>query len=150
MKRWNVTFGLLAGLLALALTHGTPARAMEGTVTTTLGLTNTCNGENVDLNVTIHTVTTTSTDGMHTVFNTDIHGSGMGDKGNAYQLHQLASISSFNTNGNQLETTAVADFLLISVGPAPNLVGDSVTHLTFNADGTLTVQFLIGFEKCLG
>jgi hypothetical protein len=152
MNRKSLSFGLLAGLLALALTHPAPARAVDADVSATvpLGIVNTCNGEYVSLMVTFHTVARSSSDGTSTKYTTDIHGSGTGSLGNAYNI-AWTNLTSNNVTGLQNETTIIHDLVLVSLGPAPNLVSQNVTHLTVNANGTLTVDFTLGpTEKCLG
>jgi hypothetical protein len=153
MQRNSLTLGLLAGLLALALAHPAPARALNADVsmTTALDVFNTCNGENVHFDaVTVHTVSKTSSDGSHTTFTTDFHGSGVGSFGNSYNLSET-NITSDNTNGAQNETTAIHDLHLISLGPAPNLISQNITHLTINDNGTLTAVVQIGpTQKCNG
>jgi hypothetical protein len=153
MRRNSLTLGLLAGLLATALAHPAPARALDADASTTtpLDVTNSCNGEFVHFDaVTVHTVARTSSDGSYTTFTTDFHGSGLGSFGNSYTI-SWTNITSDNTNGAQNESTAIHNLVLVSQGPAPNLISQNITHLTINADGSLTALVEIGpTQNCVG
>jgi hypothetical protein len=150
MKLKKLMFGLLVSLLTLALGHGAPARAsvVEGTTTAPFGVFNLCNNEFVSAIVRLHFVMTPSTDGAHTVFMLEYHGTATGSLGNTYHISQSLPIGTTNTNGSQLETTAVTDLVVVSNGPAPNIRVHALIHLTIDANGNPTAQVNVGSSSC--
>ena len=76
--------------------------------------------------------------------------SGVGvPSGNLYQANETVT-NTANLNSPQFELTVVMSEVLISQGPAPNLVSHTTIHFTVNANGVPTSNVMNTKTECVG
>ena len=148
-----VALAFAASLLTLAVVLAKPAQAQADTftdtdripVSTTVG--GFCSDEPVIVEGTAHTVAHTTIDangGFHTKFQSYIKGQGVGlDSGDKYVYNDLFN-EHFNATGpfNETFTATVKIIRQGSDTTADDLNGRVVFHITVNANGEITTEFL--------
>jgi hypothetical protein len=151
---------VVAGILALL---GTASPAVAGTSTqivpedvTGMVFLNPCTGENIIITSgTLQLLVTTSdtTGGLHLV----VHGNAQGvtatgeSTGDMYRLAGDFWIEeNVAANGFPLVVQVVETHNVISAGSAPNFLVHLVSHLTINANGTVTAAMSSDTAECLG
>jgi hypothetical protein len=85
---------------------------------------------------------------LHLVVHDNFHVTGVGDQGNTYIGNSEDSLIINGRVGG--ENTSPFSILMISKGSAPNFDEHLISHITVNADGTVTVFFVHLTETCHG
>src|SRR5213592_886261 len=102
-------------------------------------------GELVDLSGPLHTLITFTINGNNVSGKTHFQPQGISGTGETtgdkYQATGVTKDTSFKVSfqNGQAQQTFVNNFRIIGTGPGNNFLVHEVAHITFNADGTLTV-----------
>jgi len=140
---------------------GTQAFAQATTTTTNENITftdtrtNTCNGDLVTFQGTMHITNTVTTDaggGFHLKTHAnfqDVSGTGA-PSGLNYRVGTTTNEVINDNDGPQSEVTIIQTVKLISQGPAPNLFLRLVFHITVNANGQTTSTVTESSIECRG
>ena len=102
-------------------------------------------GELVDLSGPLHTLITFSINGNNVSGTAHFQPQGLSGTGETtgdkYQATGVTKDTSFKVSfqNGQAQQTFVNNFRIIGTGPGNNYLVHEVAHITFNADGTLTV-----------
>lgn len=162
----QTTPGRLCALLIAALSTafsfaGAPAFAQATTMTTneeipiTGTVPNSCNGDQVTFQGTLHVVNTLVTDasgGYHLrthVNYQDVSGVGV-PSGLNYRVVTTNNETVNDSDTAQFETTVIQTFRAISQTSAPNLFVQVVLHVTVNANGQTTSEVTEFRAECRG
>jgi hypothetical protein len=112
---------------------------------------NPCNGETVTFNGVEHfvmSVTFNSSGGFQSFTKDNVHVTATGDQGNSYEGNEE---DNFTLNGRVgIVQTFPQTFSEISRGAAPNFELHMLTHVTVNANGTVTVFISTYTSSCRG
>jgi len=150
---------LAAGLLTLALL-AKPAQAQAETVTDTHrslfgGGVSGCTEESVIVEGTLYTVAHTTIDangGFHTKLQFNIKGQGEGlSSGDKYVYNDIINLHENSPSGAAINTTITDPFKVIRSGsdtPTDDLHAKVLFHVTVNAQGEVTTQFLYAEFVC--
>ena len=102
-------------------------------------------GEIVDLSGALHTLITLTINGNNVSGTAQFQPQGIAGTGETtgdkYQATGVTKATSFKVSfqNGQAQQTFVNNFRIIGTGPGNNFLVHEVAHITFNADGTLTV-----------
>ena len=147
--------------LFLVLAAGSNAFGQATTTTTneelpiSSSITNTCNGDTVAFQGTVHVVNTLTTDasgGYHLKTSSnyqDVSGTGT-PSGLNYRIVTTRNDTVNDSDSAQFETTVVQTILAVSQGSAPNLFVHIVLHVTVNANGQTTSTVTQVTAECRG
>ena len=146
LRYYVATLGIAAGAI-LAIAPGAQADVTQNiSVPINQSLTIPCNGDTVALTGSEHILMSTTINGNH--FSAVAHFQRQGVTGTdlttgaKYQgTGATQEVFSDNFLNSQEQISVHDSFQLIGQGSAPNLVVDEDGHLTFNANGDLTVDF---------
>lgn len=151
-----ITWMLFVTMVLTTALSGTPALAQATTTTTHITRTRTevranpCTGEpvlfEVELKLIIHR--TTNPDGStHVHLTSNLHGSGEGlETGAKYRLTAVAQQST-NVVGATTQTLH-QNGIVTAQGNVPNFLFQEIEHITINANGDVTTNFVGVFTKC--
>jgi hypothetical protein len=145
LHRKNIKLALaFAGLAIIMCAPVAFGQAMvTDTPFTNMPAANSCNGDTIMLNGTLHTESTFSTNPngfIHSSFNSTLKGTGVGvPSGANYVVNdgQHAEVNSKTVAQEQFFSTKMK---MITQGPTPNMTLRITTHLVVNANGTVTVS----------
>ena len=155
---------LLAALISatfLVFAAGSPAFGQATTTTTNEEVPisnvvlNTCNGDVVNYQGTLHitnTVTTDASGGFHIKTHTNYQDvSGVGTPSGVNYRVSTTSVDTTNDNSSpQLEMTVIQTVKVISLNSTPNLFLQFVFHITINANGQTTSTVTEVRPECRG
>ena len=140
---------VFVAVLFLVLAAGSNAFGQATTTTTneelpiSSSIANTCNGDTVTFQGTVHvvnTVTVDSSGGFHLKTHSnyqDVSGTGT-PSGVNYRIVTTTNETINDNDGPQFEMTVVQTVKAVSQGSAPNLFLHVVMHVTINANGETT------------
>jgi len=106
-------------------------------------ITNDCNGDTILMSGTLHTVMKFSTNpnGMtHTIFDFNIHATGVDQVTFVNYVINDSSHQEVNTKGVQQEQSFGTKMKMISQGSTPNLTERSTLHVVIDSNNNVTVQ----------
>jgi len=149
MKKNTTILMLLFGALALFTVPANAAKQINDTSEINLTVFVPCAaggaGELVDLSGPLHTLITFSINGNNVSGTAHFQPQGLSGTGETtgdkYQATGVTKDTSFKVSfqNGQAQQTFVNNFRIIGTGPGNNYLVHEVAHITFNADGTLTV-----------
>ncbi len=149
MKKNSTIMMFLFAALALFTVQANAAKQINDTSDITLTVFVPCAaggaGELVDLSGPLHTLITFTINGNNVSGTAHFQPQGIAGTGETtgdkYQATGVTKDTSFKFSfqNGQAQQTFVNNFRIIGTGPGNNYLVHEVAHITFNADGTLTV-----------
>ncbi|HJQ30973.1 MAG TPA: hypothetical protein VJ866_02270 [Pyrinomonadaceae bacterium] len=151
----------LFAVLFLVLAAGSNAFGQATTTTTneelpiSSSIANTCNGDTVLFQGTVHVVNTLTVDssgGYHLKTHSnyqDVSGTGT-PSGLTYNVRTTTNETVNDNDNPQFETTVIQTVKAVSQGSAPNLFVHVVMHVTVNANGQTTSTVTEVTAECRG
>jgi hypothetical protein len=148
MKKTTLMMCLIAAL-TICTTPVDAAKIVNQSIPITLNVPVPCVGEVVDLSGQLHVVITFTSNGRHVSAHVHVNAQGITGTGEitgrTYQVNGVINIS-FNKSllNGQGTTTVITRFEVTGLGPGGSVIGFTVqetAHITFNANGTVTVSF---------
>jgi hypothetical protein len=149
MKKNTTIMMFLFAALALFTVQANAAKQVNDTSDINLTVFVPCAaggaGELVDLSGPLHTLITFTINGNNVSGTAHFQPQGLSDTGETtgdkYQATGVTKDSSFKGSfqNGQFTQTFVNNFRIIGSGPGNNFLVHEVAHITFNADGTVTV-----------